>query len=397
MEHITTFTGENFAPLTPDINQIKIEDIAHALSLICRANGHLTHFYSVAQHSINCANEAKAREYSVRVQLASLLHDASEAYISDITRPVKKHLPEYIIIEETLQNMIYEKFLGSTLSDEECELVKRVDDDMLAWEFNKLMGKKVSNDLPELKGRTSFEFIDYMAVENMFVKLADNLLNSKKPITVLGIDGCRFGWCLIKLDSLGNSSVCLIKNIRELLNVKADIAIIDIPIGLTDSDEERIFDKTAREQLKNRHSSVFTVPCKSAIYVEDYDTENAYKRACAINFKNTGKKISRQSFALIPKIREVDEFLYENPHFKGFLFEHHPELCFKELAGAPCKNNKREHQGEKERIGVLRKHMDILNLLHDHDFSINEVKRDDIIDAAILALSGLKRLLNIAG
>ena len=92
MGYITTFTGEDFDPTEPDINKIKIEDIAHALSLICRANGHFIRFYSVGQHCINCANEAKARGLPELIQFACLFHDASEAYISDITSPVKKHL-----------------------------------------------------------------------------------------------------------------------------------------------------------------------------------------------------------------------------------------------------------------------------------------------------------------
>ena len=82
MEHITTYTGEDFTPLSPSENLICIEDIAHALSMMCRANGHFVRFYSVAQHSINCAGEAKARGLSVKVQIACLLHDASEASLA---------------------------------------------------------------------------------------------------------------------------------------------------------------------------------------------------------------------------------------------------------------------------------------------------------------------------
>ena len=69
-----------FDPLHPNTDLIDIEDIAHALSMLCRANGHFKSFYSVGQHCINCAKEAKARGYSSFVQLACLLHDASEAY-----------------------------------------------------------------------------------------------------------------------------------------------------------------------------------------------------------------------------------------------------------------------------------------------------------------------------
>ena len=170
MEHITTFTGEDFAPLDPDINQIIIEDIAHALSLTCRANGHFTRFYSVAQHCINCADEAKARGYSDKIQLACLLHDGSEAYISDITRPVKKHLPAYLDIEENLQNKIYEKLIGSQLSGEEQMLVKQVDDDLLIWEFNALMKKKVFEELPDIKSNPSFDFIGFVDAENDFIQ-----------------------------------------------------------------------------------------------------------------------------------------------------------------------------------------------------------------------------------
>ena len=96
-------------PVKPVIEDIHIEDIAHALSLMTRANGHFRR-YSVAQHSLNCYREANGRGCSERIQLGCLLHDASESYLSDITRPVKLHLPDYVAIEENLQNMIYDRF-----------------------------------------------------------------------------------------------------------------------------------------------------------------------------------------------------------------------------------------------------------------------------------------------
>ena len=77
-----------------------IADIAHPLSFLTRANGHFAQFYSVGQHCIQCAKEASARGYNDRLALACLLHDASEAYLSDITRPVKKNLPGYRDVEK---------------------------------------------------------------------------------------------------------------------------------------------------------------------------------------------------------------------------------------------------------------------------------------------------------
>jgi 5'-deoxynucleotidase YfbR-like HD superfamily hydrolase len=113
MSCIKTYTGVMFDPLYPESELIDILDIAHALSMLCRANGHFRSFYSVGQHCINCAMEAKARGYSERVQLACLLHDASEAYLSDVTRPVKHELPKYLEIEKPLQESIWQKYLSS--------------------------------------------------------------------------------------------------------------------------------------------------------------------------------------------------------------------------------------------------------------------------------------------
>jgi len=179
MEHIVTYKGEQFKPLDPDINQIHIEDIAHSLSLMCRGNGHIDYFYSIAQHSINCANEAKARSFSIRVQLACLIHDASEAYISDITRPVKQYMPEYKEVEKRLQDVIYIKFLGSTLPLDEFKLMDQIDDDMLANEFFVLMKKrKIFEVIPSLKSKPSFEYRDQTEVETEFLKVYYGIMHA---------------------------------------------------------------------------------------------------------------------------------------------------------------------------------------------------------------------------
>lgn len=108
-DYITTYSKTNFTPLEPKSEEIIITDIAHALSLMCRANGHFKEFYSVGQHCIYCCEEAIKRGYSNTVAFACLLHDASEAYLADITRPVKKNLERYLEIEEKLQDAVYEK------------------------------------------------------------------------------------------------------------------------------------------------------------------------------------------------------------------------------------------------------------------------------------------------
>ncbi len=77
-------SGTYVTPLSPKTEQIHMDDIAHALSLICRGNGHYKHFYSVAQHCVNCVTEARARGWSRRVQLACLMHDGSEALLEEL-------------------------------------------------------------------------------------------------------------------------------------------------------------------------------------------------------------------------------------------------------------------------------------------------------------------------
>ena len=104
---ITTYGGIHFFPLDPEADKIEITDVAHALSLICRGNGHVKTFFSVGQHCIHCALEAEARGYGSRIALACLLHDASEAYMSDVPRPFKQHLSDYISHEKTLLDIVY--------------------------------------------------------------------------------------------------------------------------------------------------------------------------------------------------------------------------------------------------------------------------------------------------
>ena len=174
MSYILTYKKIEFYPLNPKIEDIDIEDIAHALSLLCRANGHFKHFYSVGLHSINCASEAIARGYSQNVVLGCLLHDGSEAYLADITRPVKKHLPKYLEIEDVLQNKIFEKWVPS-LTDEERKLVFEIDDAILYYEFTTLFGEKIFDYEPILKSKPNFDYVEFSKVENEFIELFQKL------------------------------------------------------------------------------------------------------------------------------------------------------------------------------------------------------------------------------
>ena len=117
--NIMTYTGILMDPLAPNPEQIRMEDIAHALSMISRANGHFPEIHTVAQHCLECAAEAKARNLPQDIQLFCLLHDGAEAYLGDFISPVKERMPAYGKAERKLLAMIYEKFAGRVPSAEE--------------------------------------------------------------------------------------------------------------------------------------------------------------------------------------------------------------------------------------------------------------------------------------
>lgn len=100
-----TFTGARFYPLDPRVEEIDIVDIAHALSMLCRYGGHVDRFYSVAEHCV-LMSEAVAPEHA----LAALLHDATEAYIIDVPRPLKRQLVGYREIEDKVWAAIAKRF-----------------------------------------------------------------------------------------------------------------------------------------------------------------------------------------------------------------------------------------------------------------------------------------------
>lgn len=168
MATMNTYTGNKIDPMSMTASDISIQDIAHALSLTCRGGGHVSYFFSVAQHSINCMNEAKARGWSERLQLACLLHDASEAYISDIIRPVKAHLSNYLEIESSIMNVIFERFGLADLSEEENAMWKQIDDDMMNFELKNLMKGEAYRNTDNLSSAPAVAERPWREVEDEF-------------------------------------------------------------------------------------------------------------------------------------------------------------------------------------------------------------------------------------
>ena len=168
---IETFSGQRFHYLSPSDDEIDIRDIAHALSLMCRFGGHCRKFYSVAQHSIHVMNLVPA-EY----KLEGLLHDAAEAYISDIPRPIKNDLVNFKDMENVIEEAIIKKF---NVTQRNHSVIKKADNIMLATEARDLMATNLEDwaKLPDpLKGK--IRPLRWYTAEANFLKAFEELTKS---------------------------------------------------------------------------------------------------------------------------------------------------------------------------------------------------------------------------
>ena len=139
MSTIETYQGRLLNYVDPDPDTIYIEDIAHALSQICRFTGHCREFYSVAQHSVLCSYFAPA-EY----KFEALMHDSTEAYIGDLNSPLKALLTGYKDIEHRIYEAIaYKWMLPYKISD----VVKYTDLLMLKKEYIELMSPELERPI----------------------------------------------------------------------------------------------------------------------------------------------------------------------------------------------------------------------------------------------------------
>lgn len=149
---IVTASDVQFELFSPAPVMVRIVDIAHALANLCRFNGHTQDFYSVAQHSV-----IVSRNVPDHLALAALLHDASEAYLGDMVRPLKRSMPAYREAEANVERVIEEAF-GLALTDEDRAIIKFADERALMTERRDLL--RPSSHRWNLIDRNAKPFID---------------------------------------------------------------------------------------------------------------------------------------------------------------------------------------------------------------------------------------------
>ena len=192
-----------------------------------------------------------------------------------------------------------------------------------------------------------------------------------------GADGCPGGWILVVRDASGGIGSRVCANAAELVGA-ADALValaVDIPIGILDAGA-RVCDVPARAALGPRRNSVYPAPVRAAIDAADY------RDASDRSFAAHGKRLSKQAFNIIPKIREMDLALRGDANVAARVHEVHPELSFMLLNdGVPMPFGKKSAEGRRDRQRSIAR--EFPNAFADvrARHARAEAKDDDILDA----------------
>lgn len=209
---------------------------------------------------------------------------------------------------------------------------------------------------------------------------------------VAGVDGCRAGWVVVLRDRLqGTHLARIVSSFHAVLALPESPVVIgvDVPIGLlsTAIAGGRACEVLARQMLRARASSVFPSPTRAALAA--FRAGSGYNAVSTANRGGvtTAPGLSRQTFAILPRIDEVDAAL--SPASQNVVREVHPELCFTEAnAGAPMAHDKKTTAGRTERATLLRT-LGFVSPLHLLGPKLPQgVKSEDLLDACIACWTG---------
>jgi predicted RNase H-like nuclease len=192
---------------------------------------------------------------------------------------------------------------------------------------------------------------------------------------VLGVDGCRGGWCCVPIEVESDRYRVLEPSVYDgfddVLATAARVICVDIPIGLLDAHGHRMCDEAARRLLKNTSQRVFSPPLRqvlqdselaslmSGMRTSQAERIRLHRIACDSTQMITGQRLlSIQAFSISPKINQVEKSMspaLQHPRHVPHVCEVHPELCFWALNGrSPVVPNKKTPEGQQGRWDLLR-------------------------------------------
>ena len=196
---------------------------------------------------------------------------------------------------------------------------------------------------------------------------------------VAGVDGCPAGWIRVERRSTGTLHAEVLTTTQLFFDAaQFSTLAIDIPIGLA-RNGDRICDRRARALLgAPRSSSVFSAPPRDVLHA------SAYSDACERSFAACGKRMSRQAFGILPKIRDVDRELQQARMLISRVHEVHPEVSFAVMAGGKSmRHSKRTREGLDERLALLQTYFGASFTEFRAMFRASTAHSDDIADAMV--------------
>ncbi len=207
--------------------------------------------------------------------------------------------------------------------------------------------------------------------------------------TIRGVDGCVEGWLAVSVQLGGGRPLARVfpSDARALLSESSAVTAIDIPIGLPSAGARRC-DTEARSLLGSLKSSVFPAPVRAALSADSYEA------ACLASEKACGKRLSRQTYGILPKIRSVDVLLRQSPDLLESVREVHPETCFYFWNDKkPLRHPKKSGFGFMKRLTLVEKVFGNAAREVRETLPRKQATDDDILDA-FAALWTAQRLHN---
>jgi len=231
---------------------------------------------------------------------------------------------------------------------------------------------------------------------------APKSMEAPKSFQVAGIDGCKAGWVVAFVSSsvddagtlqypLAVDSIWVSPHFADVLlkTYNCRLICVDIPIGLSDGPKPRACDVAARRLLGPRASSVFPPPARPCLPAKSYHEASKTQFQCA------GKKLNKQSFFIMDKIRQVDELI--TPAMQKRVREIHPEVTFRALnRGRPVEHNKKTRAGRDERIALLSSIFPNAGEMVNGMRKPGKAEPDDILDALAAAWTAAKAAIGKA-